>query len=137
MSGPASPRLKTLADVDLAGKRVLVRVDYNVPQDEQGHITDDSRIRETLPTLRYLREQGCRIVLVAHLGRPDGKPDPKLSLAPVAKKLEELIGAPVAFAHDTVGPDAQAKASALQPGGILLVENVRFYPEEEKNDPAF
>src|SRR5438105_3736297 len=98
-AAPSQP--KGLRDVDLAGKRVLVRVDYNVPQDGQGHITDDSRIRETLPTLRYLREQGCRIVLVAHLGRPDGKPDPKLTLAPVAKKLEEMIGVPVAFARDT------------------------------------
>src|SRR5690349_3672989 len=105
-STAASPQLRGLRDIDLAGKRVLVRVDYNVPQDEHGAITDDSRIRETLPTLRYLREQGCRIVLVAHLGRPDGKLDPKLTLAPVAKKLEELIGAPVAFAHDTIGPDA-------------------------------
>src|SRR6476646_3346678 len=105
MSGSASPWLKTLADIDLTGKRALVRVDYNVPQDEKGNITDDSRIRETLPTLRLLREKGCRIVLVAHLGRPDGKPDPKLTLAPVAKKLEELIGVPVAFARDTVGTD--------------------------------
>src|SRR5436309_8812049 len=105
MSGSASSRLKTLADVDLTGKRVLVRVDYNVPQDEHGNITDESRIRETLPTLRLLREKGCRIVLVAHLGRPDGKPNPKLSLAPVAKALETLIGAPVAFARDTIGPD--------------------------------
>jgi len=137
MSESATSRLRTLADVDLTGKRVLVRVDYNVPQDEHGNITDESRIRETLPTLRLLREKGCRIVLVAHLGRPDGKPNPKLSLAPVAKALETLIGAPVAFARDTIGPDATAKAAALGPGDILLVENVRFHAEEEKNDPAF
>ncbi len=134
---PDAPSHKSLADLDVAGKRVLVRVDYNVPQDEQGKITDDSRIRETLPTLRYLKDAGARIVLVSHLGRPDGKPNPKLTLAPVARALQTLIGSPVAFATDTIGPDAQAKARDLPAGGILLVENVRFHPEEEANDPAF
>jgi phosphoglycerate kinase len=134
----ASPsRFRSLRDIDIRGKRVLVRVDYNVPQDEHGAVTDDTRIRETLPTLQYLRDADARIVLVAHLGRPDGKLDPKLTLAPVAKALEHLVGVPVAFAHDTIGPDAQAKANALKPGEILLLENVRFHPEEEQNDPGF
>src|SRR6185503_1767729 len=99
---------KTVRDIDLSGKRVLVRVDYNVPLDEQGRITDNSRIRETLPTLTYLREQGCRVVLVSHLGRPDGKADPKLSLKPVAQELERLLNAPVEFASDSIGSQAHA-----------------------------
>ena len=96
-----------------------------------------TRIRETLPTLRYLQEQGCRIVLLSHLGRPDGHDDPKYTLAPVAAELEKLLGAPVLFAHDTIGPDSHAKAEQLQPGGVLLLENVRFYSGEEEDDPAF
>jgi phosphoglycerate kinase len=128
---------KTVRDIDLAGKRVLVRVDYNLPQDEQGAITDNSRIRETLPTLRYFKEARCRMVLVSHLGRPDGRVVPKLSLEPVARELEQLLGAPVAFARDTIGPDARSRAEALGPGEVLLLENVRFHPEEEANDPAF
>jgi phosphoglycerate kinase len=134
---PSAVKKKTIRDIDLAGKRVLVRVDYNVPQDEHGAITDTSRIRETLPTLRYLRDAGCRIVLMSHLGRPDGAIVPKLTLEPVARELERLIGVPVQFAHDTIGTEARAKAAALQPGEILLLENVRFHAEEEKNDPAF
>lgn len=128
---------RTLRDVDVASKRVLVRVDYNVPQDDTGAITDNSRIRETLPTLRYLLEHSARVILMSHLGRPDGKVVAKLTLAPVAKELERLLGQPVQFARDTVGPDAQAKAAALQPGQVLLLENVRFHPEEEANNPAF
>jgi phosphoglycerate kinase len=130
-------RKKTVRDVDVTRKRVLVRVDYNVPQDESGAITDSSRIRETLPTMEYLRDHASRVVLVSHLGRPDGKVVPKLTLEPVAQELERLLGVPVHFAHDTIGPDAHQRADALGPGGFLLLENVRFHPEEEKNDPAF
>jgi phosphoglycerate kinase len=114
-----------------------VRVDYNVPQADDGLVADNTRIRETLPTLRYLQDAGCRIVLVSHLGRPDGRVDPKLSLEPVGRELERLIGGHVAFAHDTIGPDAHGGADGLPPRGILLLENVRFHPEEEANDPAF
>lgn len=128
---------QTIRDVDVWRRRVLVRVDYNVPVDEQGRVTDSTRIRETFPTLSYLRTHGARIVLVSHLGRPDGKKDPKLSLAPVASELSELMGSGVPFAWDTIGPDAQMKAAELRNGDILLVENVRFEPGEEKNDPEF
>jgi len=128
---------KTLRDVDLDGRRVLVRVDFNVPQNPDGSVSDNTRIRETLPTIQYLRDYGCRVVLVSHLGRPDGKRDPKLSLAPVARELEKLLGTPVVFASDTVGPDAHAKLDALPAGGVLLLENVRFHPEEEANAAAF
>jgi phosphoglycerate kinase len=108
-----------------------------VPLTPDGAVADNTRIRETLPTIQYLREAGCRTVLVSHLGRPDGKPDPRLSLETAADELAKLLGAPVAFARDTVGPDAHAKLGALDPDGVLLLENVRFYPEEEANDPAF
>ncbi len=128
---------KTIRDVDVKRKRVLVRVDYNVPQDESGAITDNSRIRETLPTMEHLRDNGAKVVLVSHLGRPDGKVVAKLTLEPVAAELERMLGVPVHFAHDTIGPDAQAKVAALGPGGFLLLENLRFHPEEEKNDPEF
>jgi phosphoglycerate kinase len=128
---------KTVRDVDVAHKRVLVRVDYNVPQDEQGRITDNSRIRETLPTLQYLIDQGSRIVLVSHLGRPDGKRDPRLTLRPIAEELAKLLGSKVEFAEDTIGPDAKHKVEALRPGEVVLLENVRFHPEEEANDPGF
>ena len=128
---------KTLRDVDLSGKRVLVRVDYNVPQDDGGAITDNSRIRETVPTLSYLREAGARIALVSHLGRPDGKVVAKLTLEPVARELARLMGAPVDFVRETIGPVARARVAGLPPGGLLLLENVRFYPQEEANDPAF
>lgn len=126
---------KTIRDVDLAGKRVLVRVDYNVPFD-QGRIADTTRIRATVPTLQFLQEAGCRIVLVSHLGRPDGKPDPALSLEAIAAELSRLLGQSVAFVRDTVGPEAQKAAAALGPGELLLLENVRFDPREEANDPG-
>lgn len=127
---------KTIRDIELAGKHVLARVDYNVPLD-QGRVADATRIRETVPTIQYLREADCRIVLVSHLGRPDGKPEPALSLKPVADALERLLGAPVAFATDIVGPSAQTAARALQAGQVLLLENVRFDAREEANDLAF
>ena len=126
----------TIRDLDLRGKRVLIRVDFNVPL-KDGVVTDDTRIRETLPTLKLAIEKGGRLVLASHLGRPKGGPDPKYSLKPAAKKLEELLGKPVAFAADCVGPEAEAKSKALKDGDVLVLENVRFHPEEEKNGEEF
>src|SRR5271157_4476808 len=126
----------TIQDLDLRGKRVFIRVDFNVPL-KDGVVTDDTRIRETLPTLRLAIQKGGRLVLASHLGRPKGGPDPKYSLLPVAKKLEELIERPVRFATDCVGPVPESKSHSLADGDILVIENVRFHPEEEKNDEAF
>jgi phosphoglycerate kinase len=126
----------TIQDLDLRGKRVFIRVDFNVPL-KDGVVTDDTRIRETLPTLKLAMEKGGRLVLASHLGRPKGGPDPKYSLKPAAKKLEELLGKPVAFAADCVGAEAEAKSKSLKDGEVLLLENVRFHPEEEKNDEGF
>jgi phosphoglycerate kinase len=128
--------LKTIDQLDLKGKRVLARVDYNVPLDGE-RVTDDTRIRETLPTLQTLIAAGCRVVLMAHLGRPKGKVNPKYSLKPAAKALEALLGRPVKFAADCVGPVADAAVAGLAPGEVLLLENLRFHPEEEANDAAF
>ena len=154
---------KTVYDVDLKGRKVLLRCDFNVPQDKQtGAITDDKRIRAALPTIRYLLEQGAAVIACSHLGKPNAtfdayvkkqvekgkkaedlteadwiKSNKKLSLAPVAVRLSELLDMPVAMAADTVGPDAQSKAAALQPGELLLLENTRFEKGETKNDPAF
>jgi len=128
---------KTVRDLsDLSGKRVLVRVDFNVPM-ENGSITDDTRIRESLPTINYLLEQNARVILASHMGRPKGSVKPEYSLKPVADRLSQLIGKPVAFAADCVGDVAQQAVDALQPGQVLLLENVRFHAEEEKNDDAF
>jgi len=130
----------TIRDLALKGKRVLVRVDYNVPlQEKDGKqtITNDKRIRETLPTLKYLHEQGAKTILCAHLGRPKGKRDPQQSLAPVVEALAKLLGAPVKFVDDCIGEKAEAAAAALPDGEFLLLENLRFYAEEEKNDDAF
>jgi len=126
----------TIQDLDLRGKRVFIRVDFNVPL-KDGVVTDDTRIRETLPTLKLAIEKGGRLVLASHLGRPKGGPDAKYSLKPAAKKLEQLLGKPVAFAADCVGPDAEGKSKALKDGDVLVLENVRFHPEEEKNDEGF
>jgi phosphoglycerate kinase len=126
----------TINDLDLRGKRVFIRVDFNVPL-KDGAVTDDTRIRETIPTLRLAIQKGGRLVLASHLGRPKGGPDPKYSLRPAAKKLEELLGKPVAFALDCVGPGAEGQSKALRDGEVLVLENVRFHPEEEKNDEAF
>jgi phosphoglycerate kinase len=126
----------SIRDLDLKGKRVFIRVDFNVPLDG-AKVTDDTRIRETLPTLRLAIERGARLVLASHLGRPKGKVDPKYSLAPVARRLRELLGKPVEFASDCIGPDALAKSKALRDGDVLLLENVRYHPQEEANDPEF
>ena len=128
---------KTIEDVDVAGKRVLVRVDFNVPQDEAGKITDDRRIRAALPTIQFLVEHQARVVLASHLGRPKGGPEPKFSLRPVAERLSELLGKPVPLAPDSVGDEVKALVGELGDGDVLLLENVRFYPEEEKNAPAY
>ena len=129
---------KTVTDIDVKGKKVLCRCDFNVPQDKQtGAITDDKRIRAALPTLQYLLEQGAAVIACSHLGKPKGEVKPALTLAPVAHRLEELLGREVIFASDVVGPDAQAKAAALQPGQLMLLENLRFEKGEEKNDPDF
>ena len=128
---------KTVLDVDVRGKKVLLRCDFNVPQDKAtGAITDDKRIRAALPTIQYLLEQNAAVIACSHLGKPKEGPDPKLSLAPVAARLSELLGKRVIMAADVVGPDAQAKAAALKPGEIMLLENTRFEKGETKNDPA-
>ena len=126
----------TIKDLELRGKRVFIRVDFNVPL-KDGVVTDDTRIRETLPTLKLAMEKGARLVLASHLGRPKGGPDPKYSVQPAARKLEELLGRPVAFGKDCVGPGVESQSKALRDGEVLVLENVRFHPEEEKNDEAF
>ena len=128
---------KTVRDLDVAGKKVLVRVDFNVPLNDKGEITDDTRITASLPTIQYLLEQKAAVILMAHLGRPKGQVKPELSLAPVAKHLGKLLGKKIMFAPDCVGEAAQAAASKLKPGHILLLENLRFHKEEEKNDMEF
>jgi phosphoglycerate kinase len=130
----------TVKDLNVQGKRVLMRVDYNVPleeQDGQMVITDDTRIVETLPTLKLLIQQGGKLILMAHLGRPKGKPEPSMSLRPVAERLAELLGRPVAFVDDCIGDKVEKTVSILKPGDVLLLENVRYYNEEEANDPGF
>jgi len=126
---------RTIRDIEVAGKRVLVRVDFNVPQDDSGAITDDTRIRAALPTIRHLIDCGARTVLVSHLGRPKGFDD-ALRMDPVSRRLQELLGRPVQKANDVIGPEVEQKVAALKNGDVLLLENVRFYPEEEKNDPS-
>jgi phosphoglycerate kinase len=125
---------KSIRDIDVRGKRVLVRVDYNVPIAE-GKVTDDTRIRAAMPTVEYLLQHGAALILCSHLGRPKDGPDPKYSMRPVAAHLSELLGQPVAFAEDCVGPLAEAAAKALKPGDVLVLENTRFHPEETKNKP--
>lgn len=126
----------SIRDLDLKGKRVFIRVDFNVPLSEDGQtVTSDKRIRESLPTIQYALEQGAGVILASHLGRPKGKPDPKYSLKPVARRLEELLGRPVKMAPDCVGPEVEALKPA--PGEVLLLENVRFHEGETKNDPEF
>jgi phosphoglycerate kinase len=126
---------KTVKDIDVKGKKVLVRVDFNVPMKE-GKITDDTRIRAALPTIQYLLDHGAAVILVSHLGRPKGGPDPVFSLKPVADYLATLLRMPVAFASDCIGPIAEQAAKMLKSGEVLVLENTRFHPEEEKNDPG-
>jgi 3-phosphoglycerate kinase len=133
----AGGRKLTVEDLQVDGKRVLVRVDFNVPLDDAGVITDDTRIREALPTLRSLVARKARIVLMAHAGRPKGKASDKLRLNPMATRLGELLGQPVKKIDACVGPVAKAAVDALKPGEVLMLENLRFHAEEEKNDPAF
>ncbi len=128
---------KTVRDVDVKGKRALVRVDFNVPLDAERNITDDTRIRASLPTIQYLLDNGAAVILMSHLGRPKGAVNEKYSLAPVAERLSTLLGRPVQMAPDSVGPQVEAQAKALQPGQVLLLENLRFHKEEEKNDAEF
>ena len=133
----AKRSLASLGDSDLRGKRVLVRVDFNVPQDESGAITDDTRIRAALPTIAFLRDNGAKVILAAHFGRPKGQVNEGMRLTQVAARLSDLLGVPVAKTDSCIGEDAEAKVAALAEGGVVLLENVRFFAEEEKNDAAF
>ena len=128
---------KTVKDIDLKGKKVFVRCDFNVPMDENQNITDNTRIVAALPTIKYLLEQNCKVILASHLGRPKGEFKPEFSLLPVAKELSNLLGQEVIMAKDVIGEDAMAKAANLKEGEILLLENVRFHKEETDNDPEF
>jgi phosphoglycerate kinase len=129
--------MKTLRNLELAGKRVLVRVDFNVPMNEAGEITDDLRIKTVLPTLRYLLEHQARVIVCTHMGRPKGQRVDKYSLAPVAAYLAKLLGQPVPLAADCIGPEAAAAVTTLKNGEIVMLENLRYHPQEEKNDPEF
>ena len=128
---------KTLDSVDLKGKRALVRVDYNVPLDASGHITDDTRIRATLPTINHILDNGGSLIIISHLGRPKDKPEPSLSLAPVSKRLSRLLKLDVQFIPNCIGDEVQRAANELKPGSVLLLENLRFHPGETQNDPDF
>lgn len=128
---------KTIRDIDLKGKKVLVRCDFNVPMDEQQNITDNTRIVAALPSIEYLLEQNCAIILCSHLGRPKGEVKPEFSLKPVAKELSKLLNKEVIMAKDVIGEDAKTKAIDLKQGQIMLLENVRFHKEETENDPEF
>ena len=128
---------RTIKDIQFKGKRTLVRVDFNVPLDKSLNITDDTRIRAAIPTLRHIVDGGGRLIIMSHLGRPKGGPDPKYSMKPVLKRLGELLGRPVQFANDCIGEEAAKLAKGLKDGEVLLLENLRFHAEEEKNDPTF
>src|ERR687885_353151 len=127
----------TIDTVDLHDKRVIIRVDFNVPLDDALQITDDTRIRSTLPTINHAVDEGAKVILCSHLGRPKGKPDPRFSLAPVAKRLQRLLGKEVVFAPDCIGPAVEHLVKKMHPGDVLLLENLRFHPEEEQNDERF
>jgi len=129
--------IRTAGQVELKGKRVFIRVDFNVPLNEKNKITDDTRILLSLPTIRFVSEAGGKVILASHLGRPKGKRDPKFSLAPVAKRLSQLLGKKVAFATDCIGEEVQKQIEGLKEGDVILLENLRFHPEEEKNEEAF
>ena len=128
---------KTIEDIQVKGKKVLVRCDFNVPMDENKVITDENRLRGALPTIKYLMEHGAKVILCSHLGRPKGEFNMKYSLKPVAKRLSEMLGVEVKMAEDVIGPSAKELAAGLKDGEVMLLENVRFHKEEEKNDPAF
>lgn len=128
---------KTIEDIDVNGKRVFARCDFNVPLDAEGKITDDKRIRESIPTIKYLLDHNAKVVLASHLGRPKGEFNMKFSLAPVAERLSKLLGVNVKMAKDVIGDDAKKLAAELKDGEAMLLENVRFHKEEEKNDPAY
>jgi phosphoglycerate kinase len=130
-------RKQTIDDIKLRGKRVIIRADFNVPLDESLQITDDTRIRSTLPTINRVVDEGAMVILCSHLGRPKGAFDPKYSLAPVAKRLGRLLGKEVTFAPDCIGPAVEQLVAKMSPGDVMLLENLRFHPEEEKNDEAF
>ena len=127
---------KTVADIDVNGKKVLIRCDFNVPLDENRNITNDARITEALPTIKHVLDNGGAVILMSHLGRPEGKRDDKLSLAPVAERLTELLGKEVAFAEDCIGAEVEAEAGALNAGDVMLLENLRFHKEETIKDNA-
>ena len=129
--------IRTVEQVDLKGKRVFIRVDFNVPLNEKNEITDDTRILLSLPSIRFAIEAGGKVILASHLGRPKGKRDPKYSLSPVAKRLSELLGRKVALGSDCVGEEAQRQIETMKNGEVLLLENLRFHPEEEKNEESF
>ena len=129
-------QLNTIKEADLKGKRVLIRVDFNVPL-KNGVVTDNTRIKAALPTVQYILEQGASLVVMSHFGRPKGQKNPDFSMAPIAKEFEKLLGKPVKLASDVIGPEVETEVKALQPGEVLLLENVRFYKEEEANDPEF
>jgi phosphoglycerate kinase len=130
-------KIRAIDQLDLAGKRVLIRVDFNVPQDKAGNITDDTRIQAAIPTIRHAVAHGAKTILLSHLGRPKGKRVPEMSLAPAAKSLSALLGKEVPFVPDCAGENAEKAVAAMSPGDVVLLENVRFHPEEEKNDEAF
>src|SRR3990172_7208343 len=129
--------LTFIDDLDIKGKRVLIRVDFNVPLDDQGNITDDPRIRAVLPTINYLLDEGVRVLVASHLGRPRARRDPKYSLAPAAKRLSRLLEKDCPLAPDCVGPETKAAVEMMKPGSVLVLENLRFHEGEEKNDDGF
>ena len=128
---------KTIRDIPLKGMRALVRVDFNVPMDDAGQITDENRIQGALPTIQYLIEHEAKVILMSHMGRPKGAVNPKYSLAPVAQRLSHLLGQKVRMAKDVIGPDADAAVAELKDGGVVLLENLRYHAEEEKNNADF
>src|SRR5512139_651909 len=127
----------SIDELDVRGKRIFIRADFNVPLDDNLRITDDSRIRSTVPTINYAIDEGAKVILASHLGRPKGKPDPRYSLAPVAKRLQRLLDKDVIFAPDCIGPQVENIVSKMKDGDVVLLENLRYHPEEEKNDEEF